>query len=168
MHLFLDSSVRPAETRTVVSATPAYVEIQSHGIGRYGGISYTYVTRGDAPASLIVATCWGRDFDQLSDGRAGGSLGTVRRRLPVLGELMANGLERRLDRGALVKMPDPDDEELKWFLALLVVDVDAPTIRALVAHPRLQDACDRVLAQSFVVLQELRAVESGALSSAAL
>jgi hypothetical protein len=119
--------------------------------------------RDRAPGSFIVATCWGRDFDQLSDGRAGGSLDIVRRRLPVLGELMANGLERRLDRGALVSLPDPDDDEVKWFVALLVEHVDAPTIRALVAHPRIQEACDTVLTQSLVVHQELRAVGTGAL-----
>jgi len=147
----------------VVRAQPAYVEIQSHGTGRHGGITYTYVTRGEAPGSFIVATCWGHDFDQLSDGRAGASPDIVRRRLPVLGELMANGVERRLDRGALVRLPDPDDDGLKWFVALLVEHVDAPTVRALVAHPRIQEACDTILTRSLVVHQELRAVETGAL-----
>ena len=72
MHQFLDSDARPTERRTLVRAAGAYVEIQSHGTGSHGGITYTYVTRGEAPGSFIVATCWGRDFDQLSDARQAG------------------------------------------------------------------------------------------------
>src|SRR3954451_23613146 len=146
MHLFPDLDARPTRRRTVVRPTPAYVEIQTHAVAP-AGISYTHVLAADAPGNFLIATCSGYELDRIRRPPDAGC--------PILRDLIAEGVNRRLDRGALVRLEDPDDGAPKWFIAAQVNGVNGERVRDPVDDPRLRAACDDVMAKSFAVREEL-------------
>jgi hypothetical protein len=151
MHFFLDLEATPTEKQSVVRSTPAYVEIESHSVDP-PGVGYIYVLACEAPGSFLVAACWGREFDRFTDPNVGPRFF---RACPELGHLITEGINERLSRGAVIRMVDPDDGDLKWFVARVVAGLNVERVRDLVEHQLLRSASDAITAMSFVIREEL-------------
>lgn len=131
-------------------ATPNYVYVvDPFENGKVHG-EYTYYIMMPSDGFYVIAACWGHRFDKIlegiSDPKKGGK-GLYKefcRMWPTFGRLFDNALSERYSSGALLRFRDPDDGEIKCFIATVVGNISASTVGDLVSHPRILKAMELV------------------------
>jgi hypothetical protein len=126
--------------------TPSYTEIiSSVAGGSREDLSCCYVLRND-DATYAAVTCWQNTFDvfyqQLMTKYGQIYLDAIKETWPILWAVISNSINQRYGDGALLELVDPDDMNRKWFVGVLVGNIEDPKSPA--DHPRIVQAVQQV------------------------
>jgi hypothetical protein len=139
--------------------TRSYFEVATTAAGV--GTTYLYVSGGTEPDSIVVTACLGDELLSWIPIVEGQQFGRAWRHAishayPRIGALLTAESGMTMTAGH-----DPDDQERKWFISLLVRDlvlpsrVDETNARAFLSDERLQVSYATVLTESLAALGEV-------------
>jgi hypothetical protein len=128
--------------------TPSYVEIAQK---RESIVLYFYLIFHNNH-SLIVATCWDHIFDKMQIEDEDDIL-NINDSYPSLAKLIRNTISGLFSQGALVRLEDPDDGEIKWFIVSIAGNLVINSGDDLF-EGNTKKAIDTVLENSFTILGE--------------
>jgi hypothetical protein len=161
---FLDTERVPLSNDLEATAFPAYWQVS----GRFdagdfhAGLNYYLIPTG--VTTYVIASCFGHRFDPIVELFGDEHLGTAwfnvaAKTYPTFGTLATNALNERYSEGALLRLCDPDDAELKWCVATVVGNIDATTFGDLFADVRIKEKIMLVVASSLDLEQQLATQE---------